>query len=194
MHSLIVFASGTGTNTRAIIDYFKDNGKAKVALIVTNNPEAGVINIALKEEIPFLVINKTSIKSPLIVEQLNEFHPSLIVLAGFMWKIPQMIIEAFPSRIINIHPALLPAYGGQGMYGSYVHQAVMAAGEKESGITVHYVNERYDEGNIILQARCTIHTMDSISHLENSVHALEHYYYPRVIEFLLNKSENPVND
>ena len=186
MHSLIVFASGAGSNARAIIDYFKKTQQARVSLIVSNKADAGVLDIARKEEIPFLIINKHTLHEALILEQLGDTKPSLIVLAGFMWKMPESIVHAFPDRIINIHPALLPAYGGKGMYGHHVHQAVVGAQEKESGITIHYVNEAYDEGNIIVQARCPVHAGDSPDELATRIHKLEHFYYPRTIEFLLN--------
>jgi len=185
MHSLIIFASGAGTNAAAIINYFKSNNKAKVSLIVSNKADAGVLEIARRELIPFLIIDKHTLHETLLVEQMMEYKPSLIVLAGFMWKIPQGIVDAFRDKIINIHPALLPAYGGKGMYGHHVHHAVIDAKEKESGISIHYVNEAYDEGNIILQARCKIAQDESPDVLAGNIHKLEHFYYPRVIEYLL---------
>lgn len=187
MHSLIIFASGTGTNANAIIEHFKRNGKAKVSLIVSNNAEAGVVEIAKREEIPFLIIDKKTFYETLLVEQLKDHDPALIALAGFLWKIPDAVIHEFPNRIINIHPALLPGYGGKGMYGNKVHNAVLDAKDKESGITIHYVNEVYDEGNIILQARCKVEKNDGPDELANRIHHLEHFYYPRVIEFLLEQ-------
>ncbi len=185
MHSLIIFASGAGTNAAAIISYFKQNGKAKVSLIVSNKADAGVLQIAEKEEIPFLIVNKQTLNETMLIEQITDAKPSLIVLAGFMWKVPAGIVHAFPGKIINIHPALLPGYGGKGMYGHHVHNAVVSAKEKESGITIHYVNEVYDDGNIILQARCMIHENDNAEELAARIHKLEHFYYPRAIEFLL---------
>lgn len=185
MHSLIIFASGTGTNANAIIEHFKKNGKAKVSLIVSNKADAGVLDIARREEIPFLIINKQTLKETLLIEQLSEYKPSLIVLAGFLWKVPEAIINAFHARIINIHPALLPGYGGKGMYGNNVHEAVLAAKDKESGITIHYVNKAYDKGDIILQARCKVKQTDTANQLATRIHTLEHFYYPRVIELLL---------
>src|SRR5665213_116296 len=145
MHPLIIFASGTGTNAAAIIAHFKNNGKAKVALIVSNRAEAGVLEIARKEEIPFLVISRQTLQETLLIEQLGDLKPSLIVLAGFLWKIPPPVVGRFPGRIINIHPALLPGYGGKGMYGHNVHDAVLAAGDAQSGISIHYVNREYDK-------------------------------------------------
>lgn len=185
MHSLIIFASGTGTNANAIIAHFKKSGTANVALIVSNKADAGVLDIARREEIPFLIIDRKTFQETLLVEQLASYQPSLIVLAGFLWKIPDTIIHAFPGKIINIHPALLPGYGGKGMYGNNVHDAVIAAREKESGITIHYVNEHYDEGDVILQARCGVEKNDTADSLAKKIHRLEHFYFPRAIEFLL---------
>jgi phosphoribosylglycinamide formyltransferase 1 len=184
-HSLVVFASGTGTNARAIIDHFKAAGKAKVTLIVCNKPGAGVLKIAADEHIPTLIVDKAAFNDASFVAKLNGYDPSLIILAGFLWKIPEGVVKAFDGRIINIHPALLPAYGGKGMYGHHVHEAVIAAREPESGITIHYVNERYDEGNIIVQARCKVMAGDDARDLAGRIHKLEHFYYPRAIEFLL---------
>ncbi len=158
---------------------------AKVSLIVSNNASAGVLEIARRAEIPFLVINKQTFHETLIIEQLSDYKPSLIVLAGFMWKVPEAMVHAFPGKIVNIHPALLPAFGGKGMYGHHVHHAVIAANEKESGITIHFVNEAYDEGNIILQARCKVEQSEGPDELASRIHKLEHFYYPRAIEFLL---------
>lgn len=185
MHSIIVFASGTGTNTQAIIDYFKVSGKARVSLVVCNKPGAGVLDIAKREQIPSLVVDRQGFSDSVFAEQLKAYNPTLIVLAGFLWKIPESLINAFRDRIINIHPALLPLYGGKGMYGHNVHQAVLQAGDKESGITIHYVNEVYDSGNIILQARCSVHNHDNTDSLATRIHKLEHYFLPRTIEFLL---------
>ena len=187
MHSLVIFASGAGTNANAIIEHFKKNGKAKVSLIVSNKATAGVLDIARREEIPFLIVDKKTFYETLLVEQLKDHKPSLIVLAGFLWKVPDAVVHEFPGRIINIHPALLPLYGGKGMYGHNVHHAVLAANEKESGITIHYVNEVYDEGNIILQARCHVEQNESADALATRIHKLEHFYFPRAIEFLLEQ-------
>jgi phosphoribosylglycinamide formyltransferase-1 len=188
MHSLIIFASGKGSNTAAIIDYFKENGKAKVVLIVSNKANAGVLDIARDEHIPFLIVDKQAINETLLLDQLQSYSPSLIILAGFLWKVPDMLIQAFPQRIINIHPALLPDYGGKGMYGHYVHNAVLASGNKESGITIHYVNEVYDNGNVILQARCPVQETDTADDLAMRVYRLEYFFYPRTIEFLLREN------
>ncbi len=186
MDELIIFASGAGSNAAAIIAWFNANKKAKVSLIVCNKPEAGVLKIAAKEGIPTLLIDKQTIKSEDLVARMQACNPALIVLAGFLWKIPETITSAFPGKIINIHPALLPSYGGKGMYGHHVHEAVIAAGAKESGITIHYVNEAYDKGNIIVQAHCPVHTNDTADTLAGRIHQLEHFYFPRVIEYLLS--------
>ncbi len=185
MDNLIIFASGAGTNAAAIINWFKANGKARVSLIVCNKPQAGVLKIAERENIPTLLIDKQSIQSADFVATLQSHNPKLIILAGFLWKIPATMTTAFPDKIINIHPALLPKYGGKGMYGHHVHEAVIAAGEQESGITIHYVNEAYDEGNTIVQAHCPVVAGDTPDSLAARIHQLEHYYFPRVIEFLL---------
>lgn len=183
--SIIIFASGRGSNAQAIIDHFR-NSPVKISLIVTNNPDAGVLDIAAKEKIEPLIVNRQQFNAPGFASQLKSYGPALIILAGFLWKIPDAVIHAFPDSIINIHPALLPNFGGKGMYGAHVHEAVIAAGEPESGITVHYVNEVYDSGNIILQARCPVRHDDTADSLAAIIHKLEHFYYPRVIEFLLN--------
>ena len=185
MHSLIIFASGAGSNARAIIDHFKHSGNAQVSLIVCNKPGAGVLSIAAEEGIPTLLIDKTSIHQDDFINTLKSHNPSLIVLAGFLWKVPDNIIAAFPGTIVNIHPALLPKFGGKGMYGMHVHEAVVKSGDKESGITIHYVNEVYDSGNIILQARCSVESSDSGASLAGKIHRLEHFFFPRSIEYLL---------
>lgn len=186
MHQLILFASGKGSNVQAIIDYFTANGKARAALIVCNNPGAGVLDIAARHNIPVQLIDRKSFKEPEFVEILKSYKPSLVVLAGFLWKVPDTVVQAFPESIINIHPALLPKYGGKGMYGHHVHEAVVAAGEKESGITIHFVNEHYDEGAAIVQARCTLLLEDTPESLAGKIHKLEHYFFPRTVEFLLD--------
>lgn len=187
MHSLIIFASGAGSNANAILEYFKKNGKAKVALIVCNKVGAGVLKIAEREGIPTSLIDKTTFNGQVLIDEMRSYNPSLIVLAGFLWKIPDGMTRAFSGKIINIHPALLPKYGGKGMYGHNVHDAVIAAQEKESGITIHYVNEHYDEGNIIVQEKCSIKPNDTPDTLANKIHRLEHLYFPRVVGYLLDK-------
>lgn len=185
MHSIVIFASGKGSNAAAIIRYFKENPVAQVALIVSNKADAGVAELAVREDIPFLVVNRQSFHETLFLNQLESYQPALIVLAGFLWKIPETLVQAFRNKIINIHPALLPEYGGKGMYGKFVHEAVLAAARTESGITIHYVDEVYDNGAIILQARCPVCEGDDAEKLAARVHALEHFFLPRTIEFLL---------
>jgi len=186
MQSLVLFASGRGSNVRAIIDYFREHGGAAVTLIVCNRADAGVLDIARAEHIPFLVVDRETYRGALFLDQLQSYAPSLIVLAGFLWKIPPAVVAAFRGRIVNIHPALLPAYGGKGMYGDHVHRSVLAAGDRESGITIHYVDEVYDSGDIILQARCPVLPGDDPAALAARIHRLEHFFYPRTIAFLLD--------
>src|SRR5688500_1659780 len=157
MKCIAIFASGTGTNAEKIIEHFSNHPVIKVALIVTNKPEAGVINIAHRSALPVLFLEKEKFfRGDHYLPELRQAKIHFIVLAGFLWKIPAGLIEAYRGSIINIHPALLPSYGGKGMYGAAVHQAVIKAGEKESGITIHYVDEHYDHGDVILQVRCHI--------------------------------------
>ena len=216
-----IFASGAGSNARKIIEYFEVGSKLtdtnqntnirqriKISLIVCNVPTAGVLNIAKEKGIPTLLINKTEFSNTGYVESLRNADIHFIVLAGFLWKVPSILVKAFQpisenlntnkintnkintianntKGIINIHPALLPKYGGKGMYGKHVHEAVIAAGEKESGITIHWVNENYDEGDIIFQAKCSIDSNETPETLANKIHALEHVHFAPTIEGLL---------
>lgn len=157
-----------------------------MALVVTNNTDAGVLEIAKSNDIPFLIVNKKTFQETLLLEQLSGYNPDLIVLAGFLWKIPPFLLSNFANKIINIHPALLPKYGGKGMYGKSVHDAVIAAGDSQSGITIHYVDDKYDNGMIIMQATCTIDEHCTTSDLALKIRKLEHYFFPRVIEFILD--------
>ncbi|MEI9807249.1 MAG: phosphoribosylglycinamide formyltransferase [Bacteroidota bacterium] len=185
---LAVFASGAGSNAQKIIDYFRDAASVVVSLIVCNKPGAGVINIAAKENIPVLLTEKEKFfHGNGYTSELKDKQVDLIVLAGFLWKIPDALIKAYPGRIINIHPALLPNYGGKGMYGNNVHAAVIAAGEKESGITIHYVDEHYDNGDIIFQAKCPVLPGDTPETLAQRVHQLEHKHFPKTIEELISR-------
>ena len=186
MQQIIIFASGRGSNAQAIIDYFKENGKASVALIVSNKAEAGVLEIAKTEHIPFLLVDRKTFGEALLIDQLQTYKPALIVLAGFLWKLPEGLVKAFEGRIVNIHPALLPKYGGKGMYGHNVHNAVLASGDAQSGITIHSVNEAYDEGAILIQVQCPVAPGDTAEMLAARVHSLEHFYYPRTIHYLLD--------
>ena len=182
---IILFASGSGSNAENIIRYFENNDRFTFPLILSNSPDAYVHERAKALNTPSLTFSREDFLSgERILSVLKEHKTDMIVLAGFLLKIPQVLIDAFPQRIINIHPALLPKYGGKGMYGDRVHQAVVAAGEKESGITVHYVNENYDEGNIIFQAKCTVESSDTPEMVAQKVHQLEYEHFPQVIEGL----------
>jgi formyltetrahydrofolate-dependent phosphoribosylglycinamide formyltransferase len=186
---IAIFASGAGSNARAIINHFRNSSRVKIALIVSNKPDAGVLSIAQNENIPVLVIEKEPFfRGDAYVEELKKNKIDFIVLAGFLWKVPSSLILAYPNKIVNIHPALLPQYGGKGMYGHHVHEAVIANKEKESGISIHYVDEQYDHGSIILQAKCKVEETDTPSSLAAKIHQLEHQYYPKVIEELVDKN------
>ena len=191
---IIIFASGAGTNAQAIISYFKASEIARVVLIVCNKQGAGVIEIAKREDIPVLMIEKKRFfEGDSYLAELNNAKPDLLILAGFLWKVPHQLIAEYKGKIINIHPALLPKYGGKGMYGQYVHESVLNAGEVESGITIHQVDEHYDNGDIIFQTGCPILENDTADSLASRIHQLEHYYYPRVIEEVLRgKTPNPL--
>jgi len=183
---ITIFASGAGSNASRIIDYFRNSTLARVCLVICNKPGAGVISIAEKEGIPVLIIEKERFfKGDGYLPEIRQAGTNLIVLAGFLWKIPHSLIDAYPRRIINIHPALLPKYGGRGMYGQYVHESVLNAGEMESGITIHYVDEHYDNGDILFQTACPVLDTDSPESLANRIHQLEHLHYPLVIDDLI---------
>jgi len=187
---IALFASGSGSNAEKIAEYCAAYADIDVALMLSNNPRAGVIERARRLHIPVLLFDRTTFyNSDRITTLLQQQQIDLIVLAGFMWLMPAGLVQAFPDRIINIHPALLPKFGGKGMYGHFVHEAVVAAGETESGITIHYVNERYDEGQIIVQASCPVDPADTPDDVARKVQKLEHEYYPRVVVNLLNQLE-----
>lgn len=185
---IAIFASGAGSNAKKIIEHFKGSESVLVRLIVCNKQGAGVIEIAADNDIPVLMIEKERFfRGDGYVEELDKYGIDFIVLAGFLWKIPETIIQNFRNRIINIHPALLPKYGGKGMYGSKVHEAVIAAGETESGITIHYVDEHYDNGDVIFQAKCRVEKNDTADTLAKKIHRLEHENFPRVVEECVKK-------
>lgn len=184
---IAIFASGRGSNAQAIIDHFKDNAAIKVALIVTNNKAAGVIQIAKDNRIPFDIVSPSELKEEeTMLDLLELYQIDMIVLAGFLLLVPAFLVKAYPNKIINIHPALLPKYGGKGMYGNKVHETVLANKENETGITIHYVNEQYDEGEYIAQFRCHVEPSDSVETIAAKVHVLEHKHYPEEIEKLLS--------
>lgn len=181
-YKLAIFASGKGSNAEKIIQYFDKEPLIEISLVVCNKPGAGVLEIASHGNIKTLIIEKQKfLESNDYVQYLKNEGITHIILAGFLWKIPKNLIEAFPDRIINIHPALLPNFGGKGMYGDNVHQAVIASGEKESGITIHLVDEHYDHGKTVFQAKTEVLSIDTAETLAKKIHELEHQHYPKVI-------------
>lgn len=185
---IAIFASGSGSNAQKIMEHFKKNALAEVTLVLTNNPEAYVLQRADNFEIPAHIFNRKAFyQSDEIIKLLQKLNIDLVVLAGFLWLVPQNLLEAFPNRIINIHPALLPNYGGKGMYGDHIHRAVLMAGEKESGITIHFVNEHFDAGEIIQQFRFKIEPSDQLENIRFKIQQLEHQHFPKVIEQVLKK-------
>lgn len=193
MKKIVVFASGSGTNAENIIQYFEKTTSARVVAVFCNNAQALVLDKAKKYGISSEIFSKTELNEGLVIQKLKKFDPDWIVLAGFLLKIPSNLIDAYPNRIINIHPALLPKYGGKGMFGMHIHQAVAANKEIETGITIHYVNENYDEGNIIFQQSVVLAPADDPHDVAVKIHKLEQDYFPKVIEDLLlniTSSEN----
>lgn len=185
MKRLAIFVSGGGTNLQRIAEYFASNPNVDIACVVSNNKDAYANQRAKNLGIPLLLVDKSCFNDPKFVERMKSLDIDLIVLAGFLWLIPQQLIEAFPNKIINIHPALLPKYGGKGFYGHHVHEAVVAAHEKESGITIHYVNEKYDSGDIIFQKTVALTPTDTPDDVAAKIHVLEQENFPVVIEKLL---------
>lgn len=180
---IALFASGSGSNAENIVRYFSGNDKFHFPVVISNKADAYVHERAAKLGIPSFTFSFADFKSgDKIVELLKEYHIDYIVLAGFLLKIPSSILEAYPDKIINIHPALLPKHGGKGMYGQHVHEAVVNDGDAESGITIHYVNEHYDEGNVIFQAKCPVLPGDTADDVANKVHALEYEFFPKIID------------
>ncbi len=186
--NLAIFASGSGTNAENIANYFSDHNSIKVDRIFSNKKDAYVHERAKILQIKSSAFSREEFNSSLFVEKMQNID--FIVLAGFLWLIPRYLIEAFPNKIINIHPALLPKYGGKGMYGNYVHEAVIAAREKESGISIHLVNEQYDEGELLYQAKCTVERRDTPKSLAQKIQKLEYAHFPRVIEEFISRPAN----
>ena len=185
MKRIAIFASGSGSNAENIITYFQNNKKAEVVLVLTNNPNALVLERATKLGVATLVFNKQQLNdSNWAVENLE--YLDLIVLAGFLWKFPEHLLETYKNKVVNVHPALLPKYGGKGMYGMHVHKSVVENKESESGITIHYVNEHYDEGAIIFQAKCIINEMDMPKDVAAKIHQLEMKHFPEVVQQILS--------
>jgi phosphoribosylglycinamide formyltransferase-1 len=188
MNKIVIFASGSGTNAENIIKYFRDKDSASVVAVLTNNASAKVIDRAKKYQVPTQVFSKEELIEGNVLQKLNNFDADWIILAGFLLKLPKSIIEAYSNKIINIHPALLPKYGGKGMYGMNVHKAVVENKEKETGITIHYVNENYDEGNIIFQKEVLLSGKESPDEVAQKIHELEQLHFPEVIEKLLTSN------
>ena len=186
MKNVAIFASGSGSNAENIIEYFKNDDRVTIAVILSNSKDAYVLQRAKKFGVPAYVFNRDDFyNGQLVLDKLMEYHTDLVVLAGFMWLVPGNILRAFSGKIINIHPALLPKYGGKGMYGMFVHEAVKQSGDTVSGISIHYVNEKYDEGEIIFQAKCNIDKKDTPESIAQKIHALEYEHFPAIIEQVL---------
>jgi phosphoribosylglycinamide formyltransferase-1 len=188
---IAIFASGSGSNAQKIMEHFKRNPEAEVVLILTNNPQAYVLQRADNFEIPSHIFTRREFyETDDVIRLLKNLQVDLIVLAGFLWLVPESLLKAFPNKIINLHPALLPKFGGKGMYGDHVHQAVLDANEEESGITIHFAGEQFDEGEIIHQSRFKIEPDDNLEIVKFKGQQLEHYHFPRVIESLLKKMKS----
>jgi len=182
---LAILASGSGSNAEKIMEHFQNSEIAEIALVASNKAEAFVLERAKKFGVPTFTFSRKEMDAGVLLEKLQEENIDWVILAGFLLKIPVELTRAFPDRIVNIHPALLPKYGGKGMYGSFVHEAVKAAGDTESGITIHLVNENYDEGRIVFQTSTPVTETDTPDSIAEKVHALEHKHFPEVIEGLL---------
>lgn len=187
MKKIVLFASGNGTNAENIIVHFKNSSQGTVVAVFANNPRAKVLERAKSHGVDTVIFDKNELNNGFVLKKLNEFQPNLIVLAGFLWMFPKSILEHYP-KVINIHPALLPKYGGKGMYGMNVHQAVLDNKEVATGITIHYVNEHYDEGEYIFQAEVNIENCTSPKEIAKKVHELEYQYFPEVIKKLLTSN------
>jgi phosphoribosylglycinamide formyltransferase-1 len=188
---IAIFASGSGSNAQKIMEHFKRSSDAEVVLVLTNNPQAYVLQRADNFEIPsHIFTRKEFYEADDVIRLLKNLQVDLIVLAGFLWLVPENLLKAFPNKIINLHPALLPKFGGKGMYGDNVHKAVLAAGEEESGITIHFASDKYDEGEIIHQSRFKIDPGDNLEVIKFKGQQLEHQHFPRVIESLLKKMKS----
>ena len=186
MKRIVVFASGSGTNAENLIKYFNKSTIGSVVLVLTNNPQAKVLDRCKILKVSALSFNRIAIyERQDVLDILKAAQPDLIVLAGFLWKFPENILHQFPNKVINIHPALLPKYGGKGMYGNFVHEAVVANKEVETGITIHYVNEHYDEGAVIFQAKCDVTPSDTSETVASKIHELEMEHFPKVVEKIL---------
>lgn len=188
MKRVVIFASGSGSNAENLIKFFHNSDNASVVQVLTNNPHAKVLDRCKKLKVSALSFNRIAFtQTEDVLNILKASQPDLIILAGFLWKFPENILKAFPNRVINIHPALLPKFGGKGMYGMHVHEAVVNNKETETGITIHYVNENYDEGAIIFQAKCDVLPNDTAEDVASKIHELEMEHFPKVVDDLLNE-------
>lgn len=185
MKKIILFASGSGSNAENIIRYFQEKNTAEVVAVFSNNPEAKVLEKATNLKVSTYIFTKEDLNTGKVLHKTNEFRPDLIVLAGFLLKFPEDIVDAYPNKIINIHPALLPKYGGKGMYGMNVHRTVLENKESHSGISIHFVNENYDEGAMIFQAEVLVENCQTAEEIAEKVQELEHIHFPEVIEKIL---------
>lgn len=192
MKKIIVFASGSGTNAENIIKYFSNIEIAKVVSVFTNNASAKVIERAKNHQIPVEIFEKNELLERNVLQKIQKIDPDLIVLAGFLLKFPENIIEQYPNKIINIHPALLPKYGGKGMYGMHIHRAIVNNKEKETGISIHYVNENYDEGGIIFQQNVVLTDEDTPETVAEKIHELEQKHFPEIIHSILEDSDSKI--
>ncbi len=186
---LAVFASGAGSNAQRLVEYFEQTSSAKVVSILSNNPQAGALVRANSLGVESFVFSREEFyQTPKVLEYLKAKQIDWVILAGFLWLVPVSLLKAYPHKVINLHPALLPKFGGKGMYGMNVHKAVVAAHETETGITIHYANEHFDEGEIIYQAKCTVAPTDTPEHIAEKIHQLEHTFFPTVIEQIITKT------
>ncbi|MCC9137115.1 phosphoribosylglycinamide formyltransferase [Pontibacter silvestris] len=193
--NIVIFASGSGSNAQRLMEYFEHHPQIRVAALFANNPKAYALKRAETFHVPaFLFTRDEFYNSDKVVKQLQQIKPDVIVLAGFLWLVPQSLLQAYPNKIINIHPALLPKYGGKGMHGLHVHSAVIEAGEKESGITIHLINEEYDKGVFVLQERCPVLPQDTPEELAARILQLEHTHLPLVVEKFLTDQEYSSNN
>jgi len=188
MNRIAIFASGNGTNAQRIMEHFQDHETISIRLVLSNKPDAYVLTRASNFNVPTIIFTRPDFyNSNFILDILTVQGIDFIILAGFLWLIPPYLLKAYPDRIINIHPALLPEFGGKGMYGRHVHEAVLSADKKESGISIHYVNEKYDDGRIIFQAKCPVKPGDTPESLAERIHELEYKHYPEVVEKVILK-------